>query len=92
MPAVTTKLVRTKDDMRNGRKTGWPVSSFCQRVPVAMRSLVVVPGCMVESMIFFAFHNSGVISGILPVLYAVTSFFAFSRPADEVRRVLLRVS
>jgi len=42
----------------------------------------------VESIIFFAFHSSGVISGIFPVLYAVTSFFAFSRPAEEVRSVL----
>jgi hypothetical protein len=39
-------------------------------------------------MIFFAFHNSGVISGIFPVLYAVTSFFALSRPAEDVSSVL----
>jgi hypothetical protein len=26
MPAVTTRLEMTKQDMRKGRKTGWPVS------------------------------------------------------------------
>lgn len=26
MPAVTTRLDMTKQDMRKGRKTGWPVS------------------------------------------------------------------
>jgi hypothetical protein len=26
------------------------------------------PGCIVESTIFFAFHNSGVMEGILPSL------------------------
>lgn len=28
MPAVTTRLVRTKQDIRHGRKTGCPVSAF----------------------------------------------------------------
>lgn len=26
MPAVTIRLERTKEDMRKGRRTGWPVS------------------------------------------------------------------
>lgn len=28
MPAVTMRLEMTKQDMRNGRKTGWPVSEM----------------------------------------------------------------
>ena len=32
MPAVTTKLDRTKHDMRKGMKTGWPVSARCQHL------------------------------------------------------------
>ena len=28
MPAVTMRLERTKQDMRKGRKTGWPVSKL----------------------------------------------------------------
>ena len=28
MPAVTIRLEMTKQDMRNGRKTGWPVSEL----------------------------------------------------------------
>ena len=28
MPAVTTRLEMTKQDMRKGRKTGWPVSGW----------------------------------------------------------------
>lgn len=43
---------------------------------------------MVESIIFFAFHSSGVMSRIFPILYEVTSCFAFSRPADDVNNVL----
>jgi hypothetical protein len=89
MPAVTTRFVRTKHDMRNGSRTGSPVSSVpsatCSHYAIA---LVVVPGWIVESMIFFAFHNSGVICCIFPVLYAVTSVFAFSRPAEDVNSVL----
>ena len=30
IPAVTTKLLSTKHDMRKGRNTGSPVSSCCQ--------------------------------------------------------------
>lgn len=48
----------------------------------------VVPGCSVESIVFFASHKSGVMSRILPVLYAVTSCLAFSRPAADVKSVL----
>jgi hypothetical protein len=47
-----------------------------------------VPGCRVESIIFFACHSSGFISRILPCLYAETSCFACSRPAEDVRSVL----
>jgi hypothetical protein len=28
MPAVTTKFDKTKHDMRNGKKTGWPLSNL----------------------------------------------------------------
>jgi hypothetical protein len=31
MPAVTTRLEMTKHDIRNGRKTGRPVSTFSSR-------------------------------------------------------------
>lgn len=47
-----------------------------------------IPGCSVESIVFFASHSSGDMSLILPVLYAVTSCFAFSRPAADVNNVL----
>lgn len=42
-------------------------------------------------MTFFALHSSGVISCTLPVLYEVTSRFAFSRPAEDVKSVLRSV-
>jgi hypothetical protein len=42
-------------------------------------------------MTFFALHSSGVMSWTLPVLYEVTSRLAFSRPAEDVKRVLRRV-
>jgi hypothetical protein len=71
IPAVTTKFDSTKHDMRNGMKTGSPVS-----------------GCSVESIVFFACHSSGLISLTFPILYAVTSCFAFSRPAADVNNVL----
>jgi hypothetical protein len=90
MPPVTIKLDSTKADMRKGRRTGSPVScllSACYSLPSRpMR----VPGCIVESITFFALHSSGVISWILPVLYAVTSCLAFSRPVEDVNRVLYR--
>jgi hypothetical protein len=89
MPAVTTRFVRTKHDMRKGRRTGSPVSSVpsatCSHYAIA---LVAVPGCIVESMILFALHNAGVICCIVPALYAVTSVFASSRPAEDVNSVL----
>jgi hypothetical protein len=49
---------------------------------------LLVPGCKVESIVFFACHSSGVMSRIFPILYAVTSCFAFSRPAEDVNNVL----
>lgn len=49
---------------------------------------VDIPGCSVESTIFFALHKSGVIDCSCPFLYAETSFFACSRPAAETKRVL----
>src|SRR5690242_2624465 len=60
----------------------------CQPSFPSPRYPLRVPGCIVESMTFFAFHSSGVISCIFPVLYAVTICFASSRPAEEVNRVL----
>ena len=48
----------------------------------------VIPGCSVESTTFFACHISGVIDLTCPCLYDETSFFAFSRPALETKRVL----
>lgn len=89
IPAVTTKLDRTKHDMRNGKKTGKPVS--WNLVNCATQSVVCVcaiPGWSVESIVFFACHRSGVMSWIFPILYAVTSCFAFSRPAEDVNSVL----
>jgi len=88
MPPVTTKLDSTKQDMRNGMKTGWPVSARDQYSLCVFPARNVVPGCSVESIVFFASHRSGVMSRILPVLYAVTSCFAFSRPAADVNNVL----
>lgn len=70
MPAVTTRFDRTKQDMRKGRRTGSPVSvkSPSQiRLGQSVRA-GDVPGCKVESIIFFASHNSGVMEGILPSL------------------------
>ena len=49
-----------------------------------------VSGWMVESIVFLACHSSGVMSRTLPVLYAVTSCLACSRPAADVRSVLRR--
>jgi hypothetical protein len=50
-----------------------------------------LPGCNVESTIFFACHSSGDMVGIVPSLYRVIRFFAFSRLAFDVNNVL-RVS
>ena len=94
MPAVTTRLERTKHDMRNGRKTGCPVSGT-QDLSIAcglIKDRVEIPGCNVESTTFFAFHSSGVIEGTRPCLYAETSAFACSRPAFETSSVLRNVA
>lgn len=47
-----------------------------------------VPGCSVESTTFFACHISGVMNLASPCLYDETSFFAFSSPDEETKRVL----
>lgn len=47
------------------------------------------PGCKVLSIVFLAVHSSGVMSEILPCLYSVIKLFACSRPAGDVRSVLL---
>lgn len=67
IPAVTTRFDKTKQDIRKGRKTGSPLSS---NMSLAFGTFgdSHVPGCNVESTIFFAFHNSGVISRIFPCL------------------------
>lgn len=51
-----------------------------------------IPGCSVESTIFFAFHSSGLISLTCPCLYAAIRLFAFSSPAPLTSNVLLGVS
>lgn len=67
IPAVTTKFDKTKHDMRKGRKTGVPVSGSMS-LPFGTFADPHIPGCNVESTIFLAFHNSGVISRIFPCL------------------------
>jgi hypothetical protein len=81
------RLDITKQDIRKGRKTGCPVSA---QISLASKSVLTdaVPGCSVESITFFACHISGVIDLISPCLYEETSFFAFSRPDAETKRVL----
>lgn len=69
IPAVTTRLESTKQDIRNGRNTGSPVSRQGISLFRRSRSQISIPGCKVESTIFFACHSSGVIEGILPCLY-----------------------
>ena len=78
----------TKQDIRKGRKTGCPVSGIisprrCFTPPA------IIPGCSVESTTFFACHICGVIDFASPCLYEETSFFAFSRPDAETKRVLM---
>ena len=70
------------------RKKDW-LSSIChnQSCNCSIES-PVIPGCSVESTTFFACHISGVIDLACPCLYDETSFFAFSRPAWETKRVL----
>ena len=70
MPAETTRLAMTKQDMRKGRKTGSPVSrrvvSSLQESLLRMK--IKVPGCSVESTIFFAFHNCSFMCATVPDL------------------------
>ena len=68
MPPVTTRFDSTKADILKGSITGSPVSIDHQRLPKSLTACPIVPGCIVESIIFFAFHSSGVISRICPVL------------------------
>lgn len=77
--------------MRNGRKTGSPVSTM-RNQPLYSNLLPCyvkyAPGCSVESMVFFACHNSGVMFWILPCLYAETNSFACANPFEPVNNVL----
>lgn len=80
-----------KDERRHAERQENRLASILSAISLpfcASNAPLRVPGCIVESMTFFAFHSSGVISWILPVLYAVTICLAFSSPADEVNRVL----
>ena len=87
MPAVTIRLEMTKQDMRKGRKTGWPVSEQSTDEE-GHTGCSVLPGWIVASTIFFALHISGVMAVACPCLYEETSFLAFSRPEEETKRVL----
>ena len=48
----------------------------------------LLPGCNVESTIFFACHRSGLISLISPSLYFEMRCLASCRPDEETKRVL----
>lgn len=74
---------------RAGRQAVQYLEADQRAVFAALNPVQPVPGCIVESIIFFALHSSGVMSRIFPVLYAVTSCFACSRPAEDVSRVLV---
>jgi hypothetical protein len=87
IPAVTIKLDSTKHDIRNGRKTGSPVSANSQYISLTL-SQWCIPGCRVESTIFFAFHNSSFISATFPCLYPAMTLFACSNPALVTSSVL----
>lgn len=87
IPAVTTKFDITKQDMRNGKRTGSPVSVECQS-PHGFTAAESAPGWSVESTNFLACHNSGVIDLICPCLYDVIRFFASSSLALDTKRVL----
>jgi hypothetical protein len=103
IPAVTTKLDSTKQDMRKGKRTGLPVSISKLSVrnaafhpmgrnlaPIAdVSRAVLVPGCNVESTIFLACQSSGVMLLISPFLYLTSKSFALSSPALPAKRVLL---
>jgi hypothetical protein len=88
IPAVTTRFEMTKHDIRNGRKTGCPVSELGQLEFFLSYRSAHRPGCRVESTIFLAFHISGVMTFASPILYDVTSCFACSRPEEETKSVL----
>lgn len=84
--------------MRKGRRTGSPVSVDlvsrhgsrpCPSPPWYSESSL--PGCRVESTIFFACHISGVISLTWPVLYATMAFFARSSPCLPTKSVLQKI-
>ena len=93
IPAVTTKFDMTKHDIRKGRKTGSPVSGpRSQHLNLEEVKEKLIPGWSVESTTFLAVHSSGVICWSLPCLYCVTRDLAFSRPVDEVKSVLQRLS
>lgn len=91
MPAVTTRLERTNEDIRKGRKTGFPVSEIAihnQFLYPFIFEVIDVPGCSVESTICFARHSSGDISFVSPFLYETINFFALSKPVGEMKSIL----
>lgn len=55
-------------------------------------TMLVLPGCSVESTTFFAYHRSGVIAGILFCLYCAMRVLALSRPAEPASSVLSTIS
>lgn len=78
--------------MRNGKKTGSPLSATVNNRFIHIYSISWgrgVPGWIVESTTFFARHSSGVMLGIWLCLYEVMSLFAFSRPVDETNIILV---
>jgi len=72
-----------------GRRAGHYLLKHQQACSKCLLVRCPLPGCSVESIIFFALHRSGVISLICPCLYAVTSCFACSSPAEDVNSVLI---
>ena len=80
----------TKQDIRNGKNTGSPVSRTYSASSLALVSYQKIPGCKVESTIFFAFQISAFISPMLPCLYPATKLFACSNPALLTSKVLHR--
>lgn len=55
---------------------------------LAQPSFGRIPGCNVESTIFFARHSAGVISLTWPVLYDVMACLACSRPVEPTSNIL----
>lgn len=77
--------------MRNGKKTGSPVSAVIfvsDQSPLFSQLAQHIPGCRVASTIFFALHRSGVMKGILFCLYWAITPLACSKPAGPVSSVL----